>query len=44
MCKKLARTSLPDASAQIRVTAATNQVRIVICWQQPGLPVPAALS
>jgi len=35
-----ARTSLPDASEQIRVTAATNQVRIVICWQQPGLDVP----
>ena len=35
-----ARTSLPDATEQIRVTAATNQVRIVICWQQPGLPVP----
>lgn len=34
-----ARTSLPDATAQIRVTAATNQVRIVICWHQPGLPV-----
>ncbi len=38
--QETARTSLPDASAQIRVTAATNQVRIVICWQQPGLPVP----
>lgn len=38
--RNAARTSLPDASEQIRVTAATNQVRIVICWQQPGLPVP----
>lgn len=35
-----ARTSLPDATEQIRVTAATNQVRVVICWQQPGLTVP----
>lgn len=33
---------LPDADAQIRVTWGTgtaNQVRIIICWQQPGLPV-----
>ncbi|MCF8149842.1 MAG: type IV pilus modification protein PilV [Burkholderiaceae bacterium] len=35
-----ARTSLPEAFEQIRVTAATNQVRIVLCWQQPGIPVP----
>jgi type IV pilus assembly protein PilV len=38
--REVARTSLPEAREQIRVTAATNQVRIVICWQQPGLPVP----
>lgn len=34
---------LPAADAQIRVTwgaaGIANQVRVVICWQQPGLPV-----
>lgn len=33
---------LPDADAQIRITwgvGTLHQVRIVICWQQPGLPV-----
>ena len=38
--REAARTSLPEASEQIRVNTATNQVRIVICWQQPGLDVP----
>ncbi|MDK9701874.1 MAG: type IV pilus modification protein PilV [Sulfuritalea sp.] len=38
--REAARTSLPGASEQIRVNTATNQVRIVICWQQPGLDVP----
>lgn len=34
-------TRLPQATAQIRVTTgAVNQVRIVVCWQQPGLSVP----
>lgn len=36
-------TRLPSADAQIRITWAAagtvNQVRIIICWQQPGLPV-----
>jgi type IV pilus assembly protein PilV len=32
---------LPNAQAQIRViNGTTNQIRIVICWQQPGLPTP----
>ena len=36
---------LPQATAQIRVTASAaagsvNTVRIVVCWQQPGLSVP----
>lgn len=36
-----AATVLPAADGQIRVTWGTpNQVRIVICWQQPGLTVP----
>jgi type IV pilus assembly protein PilV len=36
-----ATTRLPAANGQIRATWGTpNQVRIVICWQQPGLPVP----
>jgi type IV pilus modification protein PilV len=36
-----ATTRLPAADGQIQVTVGTpNQVRIVICWQQPGLPVP----
>jgi type IV pilus modification protein PilV len=36
-----ATTSLPSADGQIRVIWGTpNQIRIVICWQQPGLPVP----
>lgn len=34
-------TVLPAADGQIRVTWGTpNQVRIVVCWQQPGLTVP----
>ena len=38
-----AATQLPNADAQIRVTwgaGTANQVRVVICWAQPGLPVP----
>jgi len=36
-----AATGLPRASGQIRVTpGVVNQVRIVVCWHQPGLPVP----
>lgn len=33
---------LPDVDAQISVTwgaGTANQVRVIICWQQPGLPV-----
>lgn len=34
-------TRLPSADGQIRVVWGTpNQVRIVVCWLQPGLPVP----
>ncbi len=35
-------TRLPNADGQIRVTwgaGTANQVRVVICWQQPGFPV-----
>ncbi len=40
-----AAQALPQASGQVRVIPAVapsrvNQVRIVVCWQQPGLSVP----
>lgn len=40
-----AAQALPQASGQIRIIPAVapstvNQVRIVVCWQQPGLSVP----
>jgi type IV pilus assembly protein PilV len=36
-----AATGLPQAAGQIRVTTGTtNQVRVVVCWKQPGLPIP----